>query len=66
MDVSGILTLFVAAVVQGHYSWHSLSKPAQVGMYTNLYIDKYIYTYMYTYIYIYVYVYIYIYIYIHI
>jgi sodium/hydrogen exchanger 8 len=34
MDVSGILTLFVAAVVQGHYSWHSLSKPAQVGMYT--------------------------------
>lgn len=31
VNVSGILTLFVAAVTQGHYSWHSLSKPAQVA-----------------------------------
>lgn len=29
--VSGILTLFITAVTQGHYSWHSLSKPAQVA-----------------------------------
>lgn len=35
MDVSGILTLFVAAVTQGHYSWHSLSKPAQVAIKIN-------------------------------
>mmetsp|Transcript_13464 Transcript_13464/g.13026 ORF Transcript_13464/g.13026 Transcript_13464/m.13026 type:complete len:890 (-) Transcript_13464:90-2759(-) len=35
MDVSGILTLFVTAVVQGHYSWHSLSKPAQVAIKIN-------------------------------
>ena len=31
VGVSGILTLFVTAVTQGHYSWHSLSKPAQVA-----------------------------------
>ena len=28
--VSGILTLFIAAVTQAHYAWHSLSKSAQV------------------------------------
>lgn len=30
-DVSGILTLFVAAVTLAHYSWHSLSKSAQIS-----------------------------------
>ena len=31
VGVSGILTLFVTAVTEGHYTWHSLSKPAQVA-----------------------------------
>ena len=30
-DVSGILTLFVAAITIAHYSWHSLSKTSQLA-----------------------------------
>ena len=35
-DISGILTLFVVAVVLAHYSWHSLSVAAQIGNYSTL------------------------------
>lgn len=31
VGVSGILTLFVSAVAQSHYSWHSLSKSSQLS-----------------------------------
>jgi len=31
VNVSGILTLFIAAVTLAHYSWHSLSKSSQVA-----------------------------------